>query len=216
VFDVQGVPVELLVTSVRTVEWEGFGINFFLVVEPGVLEEAPHFRIATGRLDEAGERALAARIAQAAPNVTVVGVRAILEKVMALLARCAMGVRLLGALGCLAGLFVLAGSAGAARLERGRDAALLKALGVTRGGVAALFATEYLLCGAVAGLLGALGGVALSYGFLVHVLELAFPLPWGRLAALVLLCALFAVLAGLGASLQALRTRPQATLARSA
>ena len=30
VFDIQGVPVELLVSSLRTVEWESFSINFFL------------------------------------------------------------------------------------------------------------------------------------------------------------------------------------------
>ena len=38
VFNVQGVPLELLVSSIRTVEWERFSINFFLVVEPGVLD----------------------------------------------------------------------------------------------------------------------------------------------------------------------------------
>ncbi len=55
VFDIQGVPVELLVSSIRTVEWESFSINFFLVVEPGVLDRAPRFRIATARLDGAAE-----------------------------------------------------------------------------------------------------------------------------------------------------------------
>ena len=33
-FDVQGVPLRLKVTSLRTVDWRTFGINFFLVVEP--------------------------------------------------------------------------------------------------------------------------------------------------------------------------------------
>ena len=41
VYDVQGVPYELCVTSLRTVDWKTFGINFFLVVEPGVLDRAP-------------------------------------------------------------------------------------------------------------------------------------------------------------------------------
>src|SRR5262249_46558247 len=39
VFDVQGVPVTLKVTSLRDVDWKSFGINFFLVVEPGVLDD---------------------------------------------------------------------------------------------------------------------------------------------------------------------------------
>ena len=57
VFNVQGVPVELLVSSIRTVEWERFSINFFLVVEPGVLDEAPRFRIAAARLPGEAESA---------------------------------------------------------------------------------------------------------------------------------------------------------------
>jgi putative ABC transport system permease protein len=36
-FDIQGVPIDLRVTSLRRVNWESFGINFFIVVEPGVL-----------------------------------------------------------------------------------------------------------------------------------------------------------------------------------
>jgi putative ABC transport system permease protein len=214
-FDVQGVPIELVVTSLRNVVWQSFAINFFLVVEPGVLEEAPHFRLAAARLPEAEESALEARIARGFPNITVLGVRSVLEKVLELLARSALGVRLLGGLACVAGLFVLAGSASAARLERGRDAALLKTLGVTRAGVAALFATEYALCGAVAGALGAACGALLARGFLVHVLELPFRAPLGTLALAAATTGLFSALFGLAASARALGTRPLATLARA-
>ena len=56
-FDVQGVPIELVVTSLRKVRWESFGINFFLVVEPGVLEQAPQLRIAAVKLPAGSEAA---------------------------------------------------------------------------------------------------------------------------------------------------------------
>ena len=51
-FDVQGIPVNLVVTSLRTVEWRTFGINFFLVAEPGTLDDAPQRRVAAMRLPE--------------------------------------------------------------------------------------------------------------------------------------------------------------------
>ena len=60
VYDVQGVPLELTVTSFRTVDWKTFGINFFLVVEPGVLDRSPQMRVAAARL-AAGARASAPR-----------------------------------------------------------------------------------------------------------------------------------------------------------
>jgi hypothetical protein len=47
-FDIQGVPIDLYVSSVRTVEWARFGINFFLVVEPGVLDDAPQIAASSG------------------------------------------------------------------------------------------------------------------------------------------------------------------------
>ena len=52
-FDIQGVPLEVEVTSLRTVDWQTFGINFFLVVEPGVLEQAPQQRLAVARMPRA-------------------------------------------------------------------------------------------------------------------------------------------------------------------
>ncbi|MEO1365727.1 MAG: FtsX-like permease family protein, partial [Acidobacteriota bacterium] len=44
VFDIQGVEVPVTVTSLRSVDWSSFGINFFIVAEPGVLDEAPQSR----------------------------------------------------------------------------------------------------------------------------------------------------------------------------
>ncbi len=50
-FDVQGVHDRARRSAaLRTVDWSTFGINFFLVAEPGVLEEAPQFRLAAARL----------------------------------------------------------------------------------------------------------------------------------------------------------------------
>ncbi|MGH7896378.1 MAG: ABC transporter permease, partial [Candidatus Binatia bacterium] len=41
VFDVQGIEIELHVASLREIEWRSFRPNFFLMVEPGVLDAVP-------------------------------------------------------------------------------------------------------------------------------------------------------------------------------
>ncbi|MCB1282185.1 MAG: hypothetical protein KDB18_11760, partial [Salinibacterium sp.] len=107
-FDVQGIPIELVVTSLRTVEWESFSMNFFLVAEPGVLDQAPGFRLATGRLDASREQALQDRLAREFPNVTVLRVRPIIERLLELMGRLALGIRVIGAFTVLAGLAILA------------------------------------------------------------------------------------------------------------
>ncbi len=207
-FDVQGVRFEFTVTSLRAVEWESLAINFFLVVEPGFLDDAPQMRLASARIASAAEQGVQDRLVARFPNVTMLRVRAILEKIAALLERSAWGVRLLGGFTVVAGITILAGAIAAKDLRRSAEAALLKTLGVTRGGILLLFATEFALTGAVAGVLGAFGAYALAWGFLEQVLGLEARLALAQLAAGVLTTVILAVVAGIAASGRALAVRP--------
>lgn len=211
-FDVQGVPLELWVTSIRSVDWETFGINFFLVVEPEALAGAPHFRVAAARLPAVAEQGLQDRIAAGYPNVTLLRLREILDKIVAILRRIGLAVRLLGSFTVLAGGAILAGGVAASSLRRGREAALLKTLGLPRAGVAALFAAEYAAIGLVAGALGVAGGAGIAHLVLTRWFEIDSSLRPGLLAAGVGGAAAVAVVAGLAASARALSRRPIATL----
>ena len=207
-FNIQGVPVDLKVTSLRTVNWQTFGINFFLVVEPGVLEGAPQQRLAVARLPKGGEQRTQDLLAARFPNVTFLRIREILDKVLKVLRRISLGIRFLGGFTVVAGIAILAGAVSAGSARRGREVALLKTLGMTRSGVAATFAVEYALVGLVAGLIGAVGGTALAWG----VVTRGFEIPW-TFAPLTLAVALagtilLAVIAGLAASFRALERRP--------
>jgi putative ABC transport system permease protein len=202
------VPIELVVTSLRAVEWESFGINFFLVAEPGALDRAPHSLLAAADVPREHEQRLQDRVSAALSNVTVIRVRAILEKVRRVLARAGLAVQVLGAFTALVGLVLLAGVAGLGAARRTREAALWKVLGQTRAGVARLFALEFALQGLVAGFLGALGACALTWAFLEHVLELDGSIPWWTAPLAGLAAALLSALCGLAACARALAVRP--------
>ncbi len=207
-FDVQGVDVALTVTSLRKVRWESFGINFFWVVEPGVLDRAPQMRIASVRLPPGGEQRLQDALAASTPNVTVFAIREVLDKVSAVLERIALGVRFLGGFTVLAGLAILAGAVAAGAAQRGREAALGKALGMTRFQVAALFATESAIVGLLAGTIGAVAGTTLAAVVLEKGMEIPFRFElWAPLVT-ILLAAVFAAAAGLAASSRPLAQRP--------
>lgn len=207
-FDVQGVPIDLTVTSLRTVEWESFGINFFLVAEPGALDLAPHFRIAAARLDPEGEMQLQREIAARFANISPVRIRPILDKLLAVFSRLALGVRVLGMFTVLTGLAILAGVASSTALHRGREVALLKTLGLTRWGVVRLFGIEFALVGMVAGLIGACAAFALAFGFLEYVVDTPANLPWWAIVPSALFVAGSSALCGLLASVKALASRP--------
>jgi putative ABC transport system permease protein len=207
-FDLQGVPLELAVTSLRSVDWSTFGINFFLVVEPGVLEAAPQHRIAAVRLPEGTEGRVQDRVTAAFPNVTVLQIREILDKVVAVIRAIAGGIRFVGAFTVAAGVAILAGAVAAGAARRRREVALLKTLGTTRGGVVAVYAVEYALIGLVAGVLGSAGAAVLSWAVLTRGMEVGWALDPLPLAAGVLGGAALAVVAGLAASVKALQSRP--------
>jgi putative ABC transport system permease protein len=181
-------------------------------VEPGALEGAPRHRIAAARLPPAAELPVQDRLAAAYPNVTVLRLREVLEKIVAVLERVGFAVRLLGAFTVLAGIAILAGAVSAGAVRRGREVALLKTLGMTRAQVAGVFAVEYALVGLVAGALGAGGGVIMAW----LVTRFGFEMPWawapGPPAAAVALTVVLSIAAGLAASLRALAVRPLAVL----
>ena len=207
-FDVQGVPLRLKVTSLRTVDWRTFGINFFLVVEPGVLEKAPQLRLAVARLPKEHEGRIQDLLARQFPNVILIRTREVLERVAELAGRMGQAVRVLGAFSVLAGLVILGGSVSAASARRAREVALLKVLGVTRAGAAAALGVEYALVGLVAGLVGTLGATLLSGAVLKAAFEVSFHPDPALLAAAPLGVSLLAAAAGLAVSVRALRVRP--------
>lgn len=211
-FDVQGVPMTFKVTSLREVDWASFQINFFLLVEPGVMDDAPGWRLAAARVPEDHEASLQTRVVKAYPNVGVLRIRPLLERVAETLGRIAFAVRMLGGFTILTGIAILAGAVAASSLRRSGEAALLKVLGITRRGVALLFVVEFGLLGLVAGLLGGVGALLLSWVFLSVGLDMRgvpnlLSLPIAALGA-----ALLAILAGLGSSARALRASPVAAL----
>jgi len=207
-FDVQGVPVDVVVTSLRTVDWRTFGINFFMVIEPGTLDGAPQTRVAVARIPADRDQAVQDRLGAAYPNVTMLRIREILDKVVRALERLGLAVRLLGGFTVAAGVVILAGAIGAVSVRRGREVALLKTLGMTRPGVVAVFSVEYVLIGLVAGAIGAVGAGVLAWVVLTRGMEIGWtfrPLPY--VTAIVGAAALSAA-AGIGASARALARRP--------
>ncbi len=190
--------------------WETFGINFFLVVEPGVLEEAPQFAARRARgCRRAASSETQDRLAAGYPNVTLLRIAQYPRAHrFACCAASAPGVRFLGGFTVLAGIAILAGAVSAGSARRGREVALLKTLGMTRRGVAAVFAVEYALIGIVAGAIGAAAGGVLSWFVLTRGMEVEWRFQPAAYAAALAGGALLAVIAGIASSLQALRRRP--------
>lgn len=159
--DVQGVPVEAKITSIRKVDWSRFNLNFFMVFPPGVLEGAPGFNVITTRAPDAAasgklQRALATDFA----NVTAIDLSQILETVRGILSKISLVVTVLGGFTVLAGLPILVGTLLNGRDVRLKESVLLRTLGASAKQVRTILTIEY----ATLGFLSALTGVVLAVG----------------------------------------------------
>lgn len=173
-FDVQGVPIEAEVTSLRKVDWQSLTMNFFVLFSPGALDGAPATFVATARTPVATETALQSAVVGAFPNVTAIPVRDVLERVGMVLGDIAVAIRVIALFTLGTGLVVMAGALTATRYQRLYESVVLRTLGATRGVVARAFAVEYGCLGAAAGL----GGTALAAVLAWVVLRFVLDAPW--------------------------------------
>lgn len=90
------------------------------------------------------------------PTITVINVADVLDIIQEVVDQIAVVVRFISGFAILAGIIILASSVAGTRFRRIREVAILKTLGGTRRRIAAIFSVEFLILGALAGLLGGL------------------------------------------------------------
>ena len=175
-FDVQGVPVTARVVNLRRVDWRSFNSNFFVIFSPGALDGAPTTDIATAHVRPADESRVQSAVVAAFPNVTAIPVREVLTRVASVVDQIALAIRLVAGFSIVSGLVVMAGALGITRYQRLYESVILKTLGATRGVLARIFAVEYALLGAGAGLCGTALAAVLAWAVLRFAL--AVPARW--------------------------------------
>lgn len=198
VFDVQGVPIDTAVKSIRRVDWKRVQPNFFVLFPSGVLEEAPQTFVLVTRVESAPESAKLQRAVVAQfPNVSVIDLRLILDTVDGVLEKVSLAVKFIAFFTVLTGLIVLLGAVAATRYQRLQENLLLRTLGASKTQILSITTIEYSLLGMFAGLCALLLATAGGFALANFVFEAAFRPAWISFLALFLLLTAVTVLAGL-------------------
>lgn len=211
-FDVQGVEVSGVVTSLRKVRWASFQPNFFVLFQPGALEEAPKSFLGTvaGTSLEGAEE-LQHRVTDAFPNVTVLNLKEAISRMVETLDKLEWLVGFLSGFALLIGLAILWLIVDALVAENQRTILLLRALGEPRARLVRLFLLHYAGFCLAAGLTG----YALSLGAVWAINAVVWKVPWAPSAgifaaclagslAVGLLCSVYAAYRGAGQPLRGL------------
>lgn len=183
------------VVSLRTVQWDSFRPNFFMIFPPGVLDPFPATYMTSFYLpmQEKGELA---QMIREFPAVTVIDLDRIMEQVRRILTQVTLAVEYVLVFVLLAGFAVLYAALQASLDERLYEGALLRTLGASRRQLRAGHLAEYALLGALAGLLAAGGAELIAFILYKQVFQLPYSIKWPLWALLPLLGALLIGAAG--------------------
>jgi putative ABC transport system permease protein len=208
-WDVAGVPVPSVVTSLRTVDWSRLEPNFFAILEPGFLDSAPQNVIVVARVGDAYQRAELQRdLVGACPNVSALDFSRVQEAIESVLTRVRQAVAFLGAFSALAGVLVLLGALATSRVQRLREGALLKTLGARKRQVLTVLLAEYLALGSIATASGLALAVVASAVVVSQLFEMQYTLRLGSLLAIWITVVSLTVAVGLLGSRDLLRRPP--------
>ncbi len=179
-FDAGGMRVTAPITSTRKVDWDSFRVNFFALFPPGALDNLPATYIAAFRAPE-GDSAWLSALVQRYPNILSIDVGEILRQIQAIVDRVARAVEFVFLFTLAGGLLVLQAAIASTQDERTFDAAVVRTLGASKRQLQSAQATEFLLLGALAGLLGAAGATGIGWALAEHVFNIRFtfsPVVW--------------------------------------
>lgn len=215
VVNVLGRDIPAKVSNLRTIDWQGLGINFVLVFSPNAFRGAPHTHVATlsdVKADAAGDARIIKQVADAYPMVTSVRVREALETVGTVVTNLALAIRGASAVTLISAILVLGGALAAGHRHRVYDAVILKTLGATRARLLGAYALEYLLIGLATAVFGVIAGSIAAWLIVTRLMTLSFVWEAGSAAGVVAAALIVTVGLGLAGTLLALNQKPAGVL----
>ncbi|MGV8932516.1 MAG: ABC transporter permease [Luteimonas sp.] len=211
VFDIAGQRFGGKITSLRSVDWESFRPNFFVLASPGSLDDFPASYVTAVNVPPSHPR-FTADLVQQFPNLSVIDIDAVLKQVRSIGDQVSTVVQVVFWFSFAAGVLVLLAAVSASQDERLLEGGVMRVLGGSRRQLRLAQASEFAAIGLISGLVAAIAASVLSG----VVAQRVFDLPWqpnwtmaivggglGMLAALV---------AGLFATRSVLDAPPSVTL----
>ncbi|OCT20736.1 ABC transporter permease [Pseudomonas putida] len=209
-FDIGGEHRQARVSSLRTVHWDSFQPNFYMIFQPGTLQGLPATYLTSFYLAPGHDTDVVA-LSRAFPAVTILQVDALLGQLRSILAQVTLAVEYVLLFVLAAGLAVLFAGLQATLDERIRQGALLRALGAGRALLVKARRIEFGLLGAASGLLAALGCELITWALYRYAFDLHWaPHPW--LLVLPVLGAILVGGAGVFGTRRALNATPLSVL----
>ena len=210
-FDIAGQRFEAAITSLRSVDWESFRPNFFVIASPGALDAYPASYITAVSVPPTKTR-FTADVVERFPNLSVIDVDAVLKQVRGTADQVSKVVQVVFWFSLAAGVLVLLAAISASQDERLLEGGVMRVLGGSRRQLRLAQASEFAAIGLLSGLVAAIAASILSGVVATRVFDLPWQANWTLAAVGGGLGMLAALVAGLFATRRVLDAPPSVTL----
>jgi len=208
VFRVQGIPLEAVISSIRSRTRETMKPFFYFVFQERALKQAPQTIFTAVKVDEQRISDVQNRIVTLFPNVSVIDLTATLRAFAQVTRKLSNIIRFFTAFSILAGLLIVVSSVFATRFARTRESVYYRVLGAKSAFVLKVFSLENFFLGLVSALLAFGFSQIISWVITTRVFDIGFkPFVFGG-ALMIAATVALVIVVGLLPTLAILRYKP--------
>ncbi len=179
--DIQGVEIKGRVHNLRQVKWSSFQPNFFILVHPKSLIEAPKIWLADIQVPEQMRGALQSKIAVQFPNVSAVDIVRLIEKLNQVTGQMTLALESMAWLTTISGLMVLLALLVRQLSLQRWDANLFRLLGASQKRLRSLFLVQFGSLVVLSCFAGALVALLMAQALTWFLFEVSFMVDVGAI-----------------------------------
>lgn len=174
IFDVAGQEITTHISSLRKVDWGSMKPNFYVLFSADLVHQLPLNYLTSFYVPEEKNHQLT-QIIRDYPGITLLDMSQVLIQIQSLLGQVTLAVEYLLILVLLAGILVLIAALNSSLDDRLQQGAVLRTLGAKRQQLQLMQWFEFLLLGALAGLIAVAGAEIICWILYQKLFELEYP-----------------------------------------
>ncbi|CAM4136007.1 ABC transporter permease [Pseudoalteromonas byunsanensis] len=145
---------EAVVTSFRSVDWGTLKPNFVMILSPNMAGQLPVTYFSAAKLEEHHTKAISSMLQQY-PTISMIDIKSRLEQAQSIIAQVSLAIGFVLTIVLISGALVLVSQVQASLAERMQEVVILRTLGAKGRLIKLATLYEFLLLGAIAGLVAA-------------------------------------------------------------
>lgn len=178
VFDIQGVPVNTYISSIRSRFQRGPSPFFYFMFQPEVMASAPQIQFATAQVNAERIPQLQTNIAKQFPGITTLNGASIAKQLKGFVDQLTQLVQIFTGLSVIAGVMILVTSLVSTSQDRLQESAYFRLMGMLTKDLYAINVIELMFLGLLAFAAGGILGLLVSYAITTYWFALPFVFPW--------------------------------------